>query len=159
MRTRAVVLAAVALAALAACGPTCGAHINSSQSSTGATNGTFSEDITVTGFFSGHVTSAYASCVKPSGGFQGFVQDSKAGSPLRFDFNIVASAYHGPGTYGPSVGNTVLGTVYMAGQITWISKSGSFTVNPGEKSGSIHMHLEAGPTEKPEDISGSWRCG
>jgi hypothetical protein len=47
----------------------------------------------------------------------------------------------------------------MAGQLTWTAKSGTFTVNPGEKSGSIRMHLEAGPTYKPEEIGGTWRCG
>ena len=149
------------LAALAACGPTCGgssaAH-SSNGSSSGSTNGTFPQNITFTGStFSGHVTVAYATCVKTTEAFLGFVQDSKAGSALRFDFNIKASAYHGAGTYGPQDGSSpLLGSVYMAGQETWTAQSGTFTVNSGEKSGSVHMHL--GPASS-EDISGTWRCG
>src|SRR5438132_781919 len=79
--------------------------------------------------------------VKAPEGFQGYVQDQKAGSPLRFDFKIDAVKYHGPGTYGPREGNALLGTVYMAGQLTWSAESGTFTVDPGEKGGSLRMHL------------------
>lgn len=151
----------VALAALAACSPTCGGSASNqpAHSSSGATNGTYPQNITINGFFSGHFTSGFASCVKSPEAFLGYVQDSKPGSALRFDFRIPIAAYHGPGTYGPADGNPILGTVYMAGQVTWTAKSGTFTVNPGEKTGSVQMHLEAGPSFKPEDISGSWRCG
>jgi len=154
---------AVTIAIAAACGPTCGGSAtspSSSHPSSGSANGTFPVDITITGFFGGHFTSAFASCTKTTEAFQGYVQDTKPGSALRFDFNIRASVYHGPGTYGPGDGSiAILGSVYMAGQETWSAKSGTFTVNAGEKSGTIQMHLESGPGQPGEDISGTWRCG
>ena len=160
MLPRLTLIAAV-LAAFCACGPTCSGPVSNqpAHTSTGSSSGTYPENITITGFFSGHVSTGFAACVKTGDGFLGYVQDTKAGSPLRFDFKIPSSAYHGAGTYGPSDGHPLLGTVYMAGQVTWTAKSGSFTVAPGEKGGSIQMHLEAGPNFKPEDISGTWHCG
>jgi hypothetical protein len=118
--------------------------------------------VTITGFFSGHITSGYGACVKTSEGFLGYVQDQKAGSPLRFDFKIDAAKYHGPGNYGPREGNALLGTVYMAGQQSWSAESGTFTVDPGEKGGSLRMHLTSGgggAGGSAEDLTGRWRCG
>jgi len=126
-----------------------------------ASQGVYPQDVTIAGFFSGHISSGYGACVKTSEGFQGYVQDQKAGSPLRFDFKIDAVKYHGPGTYGPREGNALLGTVYMAGQLTWSAESGTFTVDPGEKGGSLRMHLTSGGGAggSTEDLSGRWRCG
>jgi hypothetical protein len=120
--------------------------------------GIYPQDVTVSGFFSGHLSSGYGYCIKTGEGFQGYVQDVKPGSALRFDFKIPLSSYHGAGSYGPHEGNTPLGTVYMAGQVTWTAAAGTFTVDRGEKTGSIQMHLTAG-SFKPEDIAGHWRCG
>jgi len=156
-----LVLAPAMLAcALGGSGPTPGPTPTPAPSKTtqSGSQGVLPQDVTVSGYFSGHITTGYGYCIKTSEGFQGYVQDSRAGSALRFDFKIPLSAYHGPASYGPHDGGGPLGTVYMAGQVTWTSSSGTFTVNPGEKSGSIQMHLTAGAF-KPEDLSGHWRCG
>jgi hypothetical protein len=44
--------------------------------------------------------------------------------------------------------------------MSWQSERGTFTVDPGEKSGSIDMVLMSGPSDpNPETVKGKWRCG
>lgn len=150
-----LLLVACALSACAGGSSSTPAPTKTTQS---GSQGVYPQDVTVTGFFSGHITSGYGACIKTGEGFQGYVQDTKAASPLRFDFKIPLGAYHGAGSYGPHEGNTPLGTVFMAGQATWTAASGTFTVARGERSGSIQMQLTGG-TVQPENISGHWRCG